>query len=193
MNALDRLLAGLLWLLGALAIAGIIHIAAIFALPGYAAKKAYARLDELAKPGELTLLPPPGPETQFMPFADPAMVQAVCLYDLAQGPLRLHAGVKANRLLTISFRTPDGKVFYSLTDLAAQQNKIDVVVLTPAQLEVVEADDDEDNPTQDLRLLAPEQQGFIFLNALAAYPGERADAEARIKSASCSSEPLAQD
>lgn len=193
MNIVDRLLAGLLWLLGVLAIAGIIHITAIFVLPGSAAKTAYAQLLALAKPEQLTVLPSPGPDKQFIPFADPAMVQAVCPYDLSQGPLRVHAGVESDRLLTLSFRTPDGQVFYSMTDLAAQQGKIDVVVLTPAQLEIVEADDDEDDPSQDLRLIAPEQQGFIFANALAAYPSQRADAEERIKSVTCTAEPIAQD
>jgi len=193
MNIVDRLLAGLLWLLGVLAIAGIIHITAIFVLPGSAAKTAYAQLLALAKPEQLTVLPSPSPDKQFIPFADPAMVQAVCPYDLSQGPLRVHAGVESDRLLTLSFRTPDGQVFYSMTDLAAQQGKIDVVVLTPAQLEIVEADDDEDDPSQDLRLIAPEQQGFIFANALAAYPSQRADAEERIKSVTCTAEPIAQD
>lgn len=193
MNIVDRLLAALLWLLGVLAIAGIIHIAAIFILPGYTAKGAYARLLSLAKPGQLTVLPPPGPDKQFIPFADPAMVQAVCPYDLSQGPLRLHADVEGDRLLTLSFRTPAGQVFYSMTDLAAQQGKIDIVVLTPAQLEIVEADDDEDDPSQDLRLIAPEQQGFVFVNTLAAYPSERADAEERIKAVTCAAEPFAQD
>jgi uncharacterized membrane protein len=55
MNQIDRLLAALLWLLGVLAIAGITHIVAVFALPEIAAKDTYARISELAKPGQLTI------------------------------------------------------------------------------------------------------------------------------------------
>src|ERR1700682_2805084 len=168
MNQIDRLLAALLWLLGVLAIAGITHIVAIFALPGIAAKDTYARNSELAKPAQLTILPPTRPDKQFVPFADPAMVQFVCPFDLSQGGLRLHAAAEGDRLLTFSFRTSAGLVFYSMTDLAAQQGKIDVVVLTAAQLEIVEAEDDEDDPSQDLRLVAPEPRGFVFVSALAA-------------------------
>jgi uncharacterized membrane protein len=193
MNQIDRLLAALLWLLGVLAIAGITHIAAIFALPELVAKDTSARISELAKPGQLTLLPAAGANKQVMPFADPAMVQSVCPFDLSQGGLRMHADVEGGRLLTFSFRTSAGQVFYSMTDLAAQQGKIDVVVLTAAQLEIVEAGDDEDDPSQDLRLVTPEPQGFVIVSALSVYQSERADAEERIKSVVCAVEQVAQD
>ena len=192
MNQIDRLLAALLWLLGVLAIAGITHIVAVFALPEIAAKDTYARISELAKPGQLTM-PPSRPDKQVMPFADPAMVQSVCPFDLSQGGLRLHADVEGGRLLTFSFRTSAGLAFYSMTDLAAQQGKIAVVVLTAAQLEIVEAEDDEDDPSQDLRLVAPEPQGFVIVSALAIYQSDRADAEARVKSVVCAVEQVAQD
>jgi uncharacterized membrane protein len=193
MNQIDRLLAALLWLLGVLAIAGITHIVAVFALPEIAAKDAFAPVSELARPGRLTILPPSRPEKQVMPFADPAMVQSVCPFDLSQGGLRLHADVEGGRLLTFSFRTSAGQVFYSMTDLAAQQGKIDVVVLTAAQLETVETEDDVDNPSQDLRLVAPERQGFAIVSALASYQSDRADAEERVKSVACAVEQVAQD
>jgi len=193
MNRIDRFLAMLLWLLGVLTIAGITHIVAVFALPGIAVKDAYARISELAKPGQLTVLPPSRPGKQFVPFADPAMVQSVCPFDLSQGGLRLHADVEGDRLLTLSFRTSAGQVFYSMTDLAAQQGKIDVVVLSAAQLEIVEAEDDEDDPSQDLRLVAPEPQGFVVVSALAIYQSDRADAEARVKSVACAVEQVARD
>ncbi|MGH6834521.1 MAG: DUF1254 domain-containing protein [Methylocella sp.] len=193
MNQIDRLLAALLWLLGVLATAGITHIAAVFALPQIAAKDTFARISELAKPGQLTLLPAARANQQVIPFADPAMVQSVCPFDLSQDGLRLHADVEGGRLLTFSFRTSAGQVFYSMTDLAAQLGKIDVVVLTAAQLEIVEAEDDEADPSQDLRLVAPEPQGFVIVSALAAYQSDRADAEERVKSVVCAVEQVAQN
>jgi hypothetical protein len=80
-----------------------------------------------------------------------------------------------------------------MSGLAAQQGKIDVVLLTPAQLEIVEADDDEDNPSQDLRLIAPDTKGFVIVSALAALPGEKADAAERVKAVSCTVEPVTED
>jgi uncharacterized membrane protein len=194
MSPIDRLLAALLWLLGILAVAGITHIAAIFALPYIAVKDdIYARILEAAKPGQMTLLPPARPNKQFLPFTDPAIVQSVCPFDLSKGGLRLHADVEAGRLLILSFRTSTGQVFYSMSDLAAQQGKMDVVVLTPAQLDIVEADDDEDNPSQDLRLIAPDTKGFVMISALAAYPGERGEAEERLKAVTCDVEQVAEN
>lgn len=193
MNRIDRLLAALLWLLGVLAIAGITHIVAIFRLPEFAAKDTYARISELAKPGQLTILPPSSSDRQLIPFADPAMVQSVCPFDLSQNGFRLHADVEGSKLLTFSFRTAAGQVFYSMTDLAAQQGKIDVVVLTAAQLEIVEAGDDEDDPSQDLRLVAPEPHGFVFVSTLAAHQSERADAQERVKPVDCAVEQIASE
>lgn len=61
MSQTDRLLAGLLWLLGVLCVAAVTHIIAIFALPDFAEKDPYARISELTKPAELTILPPARP------------------------------------------------------------------------------------------------------------------------------------
>jgi uncharacterized membrane protein len=193
MNRSDRLLGTLLWLLAVLAVAGITHIVAIFVLPEVAGKDTYAWISTLAKPGQLTVLPQATPDKQFIPFADPAMVQAVCPFDLSEGGLRLHANIEGGRLLTFSFRTPAGRAFYSMTDLAAQQGSMDVVVLTATQLEIVEANDDDANPSQDLRLVAPNAKGFVIVGALFAYPSERAEAEERVKSVSCGIEQISGD
>src|SRR5262245_65761865 len=98
MNTSDRLLGTLIWVLAVLAVAGVTHIGVIFALPGFMGKDSYAWISEMAKPGQLTVLPPAQPEKQLIPFADPAMVKAVCPFDLAQGALRVHADVDSDRL-----------------------------------------------------------------------------------------------
>jgi len=191
MNRIDRLLAALLWLLGVVFVAGIVHIIAIFALPDFKSKDAFERFSVLAKPAQLTLLPDPKPGAELMPFGDPAVAQGICLFDLAHGALRLRGDVDGDRLLSLSFRTPEGHVFYSMTDRAAQHGKIDVLVLSPAQLETVEAEtNDEDDPPQELRLLAPTRQGIVFVSALASLPSERPEAEERIKAISCEAEQI---
>ncbi len=70
---------------------------------------------------------------------------------------------------------------------------MDIVVLTAQQLEAVEAEDDEENPSQDLRLIAPASKGFVLVSALANAPGEREEAEQRVKLVSCGLEPIAED
>jgi uncharacterized membrane protein len=112
MNRIDRLLAALLWFLGVLAIAGFTHIVAVFALPEIAAKDTFARISELAKPGELTILPPSRPDKQVMPFADPAMVQSVCPFDLSQGGLRCTRMSKAASFSHFRFALPPDRPLF---------------------------------------------------------------------------------
>lgn len=193
MNSVDRLLGVFLWLLSIAAVAGITHITLIFALPVFMGRNPLAEIAAQTKTGEVTLLPTAQPDRPSLPFTDPAMVQAICPFDLAEGGLRLHAEPEVDRLLALSFRTSTGQVFYSMSDLAAQQGKMDVVVLTAAQLDTVEADDDEDNPTQDLRLIAQDRKGFVVISALAEFPSERAQAETLVKSVSCAVEPISEE
>lgn len=184
----------MLYVLGVVFIAAVVHLVSVFAMPELAPHDAYARLSALAKPGQMTLLPRALPDHEITPFEDPALAQAVCLYDLSNGPLHLHADLEDGGLLTLSFRTRSGRIFYSMTDQAAMHGEIEVRIMTQPQLEAVEDnDDDEDEPLQELRLVAPDMKGFVLVNALAAFPSERAEAEARATSVSCSPETLARD
>jgi len=186
----------LLYLAGVLFVAGFVHIVAILVMPQVAPRDAYARLAALAKPGQTTLLPRALPGHEVTPYEDPAFAQAVCLYDLADGPLHVHADLPDNRLVTISFRTRTGQVFYSMTDRASLHGTIDVRIMTQPQLDAVEAaegDEDNDQPLKELRLVAPDAKGFVLIDAMSTYPSERAGAEAEVKSVACAPETLAQD
>ncbi len=80
-----------------------------------------------------------------------------------------------------------------MTDRAAQRGAIDVLLLTADQLETLEAETDEDEPApQELRLVAPTTKGFVLVNALAAFPSGRLEAEQRVKAISCEPETAAQ-
>ncbi len=189
MNRLDRILAGLLWVLGVALAAIVVHLVAVFDLPRRLGNDPMSRLAALAKPGEMSLLPLARPGAEWAPFSDPAVAQGACLYDLTRGPFRVSGEVDPGRMLTISFRTPSGENFYSMTDRAAQHGKIDVLLLTGEQLEALEADaDDDDEPSQELRLIAPSLKGFVLVNALAAFPSEMEDARQRVKAMSCAPE-----
>lgn len=193
MNLTDRLFTFVLYVLGVVFVAGVVHFVSVLAMPELAPHDAYARLSALAKPGKMTLLPRALPGHEITPFEDPALAQAVCLYDLSNGPLHLHAELEDGGLLTLSFRTPSGRIFYSMTDQAALHGEIEVRIMTQPQLEAVEENDDEEEPLQELRLVAPSMKGFVLVNALAAFPSERAEAEARATSISCSPETVARN
>jgi uncharacterized membrane protein len=193
MNLSDRFVGLPLYVLGVVLIAAVVHLVSVLAMPELAPHDAYARLSVLAKPGQMTLLPRALPGHEITPFEDPALAQAVCLYDLTSGPLDIHAELDDSGLLTLSFRTRSGRIFYSMTDQAALHGEIEVRIMTQPQLEAVEENDDEEEPLQELRLVAPSMKGFVLVNALAAFPSERAEAEARATSISCSPETVARD
>jgi uncharacterized membrane protein len=192
MSGLDRLAAGLLWCLAVLCVAGIVHILAVFNLPSLERNDPLARIAALTKTGGLALLPRVSPGAEWAPFSDPALAQGACLFDLTHSPMRLRGEIDGDRMLTLSFRTAGGDIFYSMTDRAAQRGRIDVLVLTADQLENLEAETDEDAPApQELRLVAPTTKGFVLVNALAAFPSQRIEAEQRVKAIACEPEPAA--
>ena len=169
-------------------VAGLTHFVAILLLPDVATRDAY------------DLLATHAPATNaggrnglaLIPFRDPATVQGLCFFDLGKAPVRVRTKVEEGRLLTLSFRTRDGRIFYSMTDRAALRGTIDIRLVTPAQLEtVVDGDDEDAGLPEQLRLKAPATTGLMIATALIARPGDRADAEARIKAIECKPEPLA--
>jgi uncharacterized membrane protein len=190
----DRLLAGALFLLAVICIAGIVHILTIFSVPAFVEDDAFARLSQIGKPARMVMLPHPSPVTKLVPFADPAIARGMCLFDLSRDALRLRGKLDPDELVTFSFRTRNGYVFYSMTDRAAQRGEIDVLLLSQAQLEAIEAAAaEEDEPAQELRLVAPERQGIIFVDALAAFPGQWSKAVQRVAQVTCEAEHIAEE
>jgi len=168
-------------LAGCLVVAGLVHIATIFLLPRLATKDAFARLSAIAPAHSVVLLP----DGAGGPFDDPALAQGLCRFDLAQGPLRLRATLTPDALMLFSFHGRHGQIFYSMTDRSATRGKLDMLLLTREQLNVVEANDAEDELPQDLRIIAPTLEGFVLFRSLAENPGEMAQAQARIAALSC--------
>ncbi len=181
-----------LWLLATALVALLTHLTAILILPRVATRDAFHRLAHLASDDHLSVLPRAGPDERLIPFGDPNTVQGLCVFDLANAPVRVRTKVDEGHLLTLSFRTQEGQIFYAMTDRAALRGAIDIRLVTDAQLEAVEAGDDENQGlTSELRLKAPAQRGMIVATALVAHPGDRQEAENLVKAITCRPEPIA--
>ena len=157
-------------------------------MPRLAPLNSFARIAALTPLHRMVVLPRTTPQHSFAPFEDPAMALGACRFDLEAGALRLRGTLSSDDLMLFSFHGRDGRAFYSMTDRGAARGKLDVLVLTQPQLDEVEANDDEDALPQDLRIVAPDREGFVLLRALAERPGDLADAEARIAAVTCISE-----
>lgn len=169
-----------------LVLAGIVHISTVLSVPYLAKHSAYDRLaDGLTMHKSALVTPAAAPS---LPFSDPATVLAVCPFDLAKVPVRVRAPV-GDHLLTLSFLGSDGRIFYGLSDRAAQRGVIDLVLMTRAQLDEALRADAEDEVPRDVRLMSPVERGLVIVRVLPLLPSERPDAQALALRTTCSPDP----
>lgn len=191
MNWGSRLGASVLYLLAALIIGALVHFALVLTIPLVAARDAYARLAELGP--VLATLPLPradAPEKAF-PYSDPAVAAAFCRFDLTKGPVRVRAPIGRAGFSSLSFHSRRGAAFYAFTDRAATHGFMEAVIVTPKQLRQLVAQDDEDNPSEDLRIASPTVEGFVLARVFSELPGLYPAAEDQAKALSCATEPPA--
>lgn len=190
MKLKDRLLESLGWTAAALLIAGMVHIVSILLMPFVAPRDAYSRLAETAvtglkTQGGVTLLKAVPPTEPPLPFFDPAMAQGVCFFDLGDGPLQVTASVDSDEYLGLSFHSATGVVFHAMTDHGANKGKIDIVLGDAKQIEDMEDEDSDDSPSEEMRVTAPSQRGFVLFRALARRPSDFERAQERLKAVHC--------
>jgi uncharacterized membrane protein len=75
-----------------------------------------------------------------------------------------------------------------VTDRAAVRGELEIVAMTARQLDEARAAEDENEPSRDVRIVAPEQQGFVIVRVAAPTPSQRSQAEAVAKAVSCITE-----
>ena len=185
LGARDTLLGLLPWGAACLVIACIVHIVSVLAMPRLAPRDSFARLAAVGPANRMTVLAQAEPGREVVPFIDPAFSFAVCPFDLAGGPVGVTALATDDTFLALSFHDRQSRVFYALTDRAATKGKIDIVVATAAQVDALEAQDNEDEPPSELRLTAPERQGYVLVRVLK-EPGRTArDVEASLQAVRC--------
>ena len=163
-------------------IAGLVHIVSLLLTPAYADHDAFARVAALAQPLKTAPLP------ATLPYSDPAIASTVCRYDLAAGPVRVSAPLTRPGFAALSLHSRRGVVFYALTDRAATKGRMEALILTPEQLRALIVHDDEDNPSEDLRIVSPTREGFAVLRALSQGPEDMAGAQAQAATLACASE-----
>jgi uncharacterized membrane protein len=116
----------LFWLTTALLLGLAVHIAYILFVPRSQMDAKMAALTTLAGINRLAVIEPAA-LVDIIPEADPWFAYAVCVYDLASGPVRVRARIPQGYWL-LSFYAPNGDSFYSLNDRQADVRELDVVV-----------------------------------------------------------------
>lgn len=172
----------------ALVIGALVHLATILAIPFFASRDAFSRLAPLGAVNATILLDPAVPSNRRFPYADPAVASASCRFDLRGGPVRVTAQIARSGFASLSLHSRPGSVFYALTDKAAVRGRLEALVLTASQLRVVAAKDNEDDPSQDLRIVSPSVEGFAMVRAFSEQPSLYPQAEADARSLRCAPE-----
>ena len=86
---------------------------------------------------------------------------------------------------SVSLHARAGGVFFAITDRAAVRGALDLVLMTRRQLDEALATEDPDEPSRDVRIVAPSREGLVVIRVLAAFPSQREEASEVAKSVSC--------
>jgi uncharacterized membrane protein len=176
-----------LWILAGALLGGVVHLVAVLTLPQTATLDAYSRLVSIAPVNTFTPVPQPTPQSEVMPFMDPAFATAVCRYDLAAGPIKLTAPVSA-AYTSVSFYTRRGVAYYAINDRAAGRRVIELDLMTTAQRS--ELPEEEDVTAADRLIVeSPTPTGLIVLHALAPEQGLMPSAQSALARAKCEPQP----
>ena len=168
-----------LWLLAGALLGGIVHLVAVLILPRTATQDAYSRLSPIAPVNAVAALPQPTPQSEVMPFMDPAFASAVCRYDLDSGPIKLTVPI-----------TPAYTSVSFYTRRSAGRRQIELQLMTAAQR--ADLPEEEDVTAADRLIVeSPSGTGLIVMRALAPEPGLMPVAQTALSRATCKPEPLA--
>jgi uncharacterized membrane protein len=173
----------LLWLLAGALLGGIVHLVAVLILPRTATQDAYTRLTPIAPVNTVVALPQPSPQSEIMPFMDPAFASAVCRYDISDRPLKLTAPVIA-AYTSVSFYTRRSVAYYAINDRAAGRKVIELDLMTNEQHSQL-PEDEEITAADRLIVESPTTTGLILLRTLAPEPGLMPVAHTALEKASC--------
>jgi uncharacterized membrane protein len=178
----------LLWLLAGVLLGGIVHLVAVLVLPRTATQDAYSRLTPIAPVNAVASVPQPSPQSEAMPFMDPAFATAVCRYDLSDGPIKLTVPVSPS-YTSVSFYTRRGVSYYAINDRAAGRRLIELELMTSDQR--ANLPEDEDVTAADRLIVeSPTSTGLIMVRALAAEPGLMPAARASLSGTTCRQQPM---
>ncbi|MDX8512300.1 DUF1254 domain-containing protein [Mesorhizobium captivum] len=132
--------------------AGIVHIIVLFLVPDFSERDAWSRLAMASDLYKMTRLDAEAGVAPVVKSVDPMFYAAACRFDLADGLVRIRAPGDVP-FWSASVYDRNGHNIYSFNDHNANGEKLDAVVLTPAQMIDVRRD------------LPEELQGAIFVEA----------------------------
>jgi uncharacterized membrane protein len=172
---------GLSVLAGLLLAAGV-HIGTVLSVPLFAVDDAWARTAELGADGTFRLL---GPAAfgQAGTWHDPHFVEAVCRFDLSEGPLRIQA-MLPETYWSVAVLDRRGRNVYSLDDRAGDPVRLDLAIMAPDDLAALGEERIAAMPTTVFAAL-PADLGMAVLRVFVLDEPSRPEATAALTTADC--------
>ena len=160
------------WTICVLLLAAVVHLGYVLFVPQLEMRAKIDELREFAGSGALTMLNREesvrlmGPDGRWL-------VHALCVYDLAEGPMVVSAAVPGS-YWSMAIYSAGGETFYSLNDRQAGIDRVDLMIRQPSA--PVADDEQELVPPDDetITVRAPDPVGVVVMRALA---GEAAEYE----------------
>jgi uncharacterized membrane protein len=170
-------------LVSALIIACGVHLATILLLPYVAPQDVWDRLDKLGPPGVFHLLPAAMPGQGADPYADPAIVMAICRYDLIKGPFRVF-GEPSQWYWGLALHNKRGFIYYSINNRAIGERPLDLRILKQADFAAKQQEEVEE-AAQEFIVASPTERGYVVLRALVPEASTRLQIEENFKKIAC--------
>jgi uncharacterized membrane protein len=171
------------WTVSILVLAGVVHLGYVLIVPHFEMRAKIDELRQVAGSGALSVLSREdsvrlmGPDGRWL-------VHALCVYDLAEGPLSVNAAVPSS-YWSMAIYSAGGETFYSLNDRDAGIDQVDLVIRQPT----APAPDEEQAlalPEDDtFTVRAPDRVGVVVMRALAREVAEYQRASEVLARSSC--------
>lgn len=172
------------WLIATLLTAAVVHLSFVLFVPKLVMAE---RLDALAQAaGGSSLKVLTRAETlRLVGEQDGALVHAVCVYDLARGPVLIKTLIPRS-YWSVSIYSAAGDNFYSFNDRQADVERLEIRLKPRAAQPVDEEAVETEAPEGDtLEVFPPDDRGVVVFRALAGEASERAGVEAFLARSSC--------
>jgi uncharacterized membrane protein len=175
----------LFWTICILLLAGVVHLGYVLIVPQFEMRAKIDELRQLAGSAALTVLSREdsvrlmGPDGRWL-------VHALCIYDLADGPMTINAAVP-NSYWSMAIYSAGGETFYSLNDRQAGVERVDLMIRQPSE-PVLDGEEELVLPNDDVfTVRAPDPLGVVVMRALAGEPAEYERASEILARSSCRS------
>jgi uncharacterized membrane protein len=183
MRLIGRLTEAMRLLACLILVAVAVHIVTVLLVPTLSRADPFSSVSRLGP--ELRLIPLEPGSTPIDGMEDPDIAASICSFDLSSGPVKLTLPVSADGFSSIALHQEGGGAFFALSNSAAEKGRLEVVALTPGQSVERAAEDDEDNPSGEVRAVSTRTRGFAVFRSLALLPSQRQAAVSVVAGGSC--------